>query len=142
MLARNYEYDPNYGYGYTWEEQQAHREEEEAKLREKQLKAKRRMQRRQALVVLFTSLLFYAIHVWVGSQMYNAGQSLVHMRTQEEHLITTTNALKIEVEQLKGPERIRGLASQMLGMRVARENFYVNQVGVKNANTGLAMADN
>lgn len=142
MLARNYEYDPEYGYGYTWEEQQRHREAEEAAAREQRRKQYRRQQRKQALVLIGTVLAIYALCVVQSFAMYNAGQTLVSMRSQEENLRATNSALRIEVEQLKGPERIRGLASQMLGMSVARENFYVNQVGVKKSNAAIAMANN
>jgi len=142
MLARNYEYDPDYGYGYTWEEQQRHREAEEALKREQRRKLHRRQQRRQAIILVGTCLAIYAFCVFRSLAMYDAGQALVKMRSQEEALRTTNNALKIEVEQLKGPERIRGLASQRLGMSVARENFYVNPASVKKGSAAIAMANN
>lgn len=142
MLARNYEYDPDYGYGYTWEEQQKHREEQEARKREYRNKLHRRQQRKQILFAVATCLAVYALCVFRSLAMYDAGQFLVELRKQEEALRTTNNALKIEVEQLKGPERIRGLASQKLGMSVARENFYVNQVNVNKGNAAIAMANN
>ncbi|MDO4179339.1 MAG: septum formation initiator family protein [Phascolarctobacterium sp.] len=142
MLARKYEYDPDYGYGYTWEEQQKHREAEQDLKREARRKLHRRLQRRQAVILCGTCLILYALCVFRSHAMYDAGQALVKMRTQEEALRTTNSALKIEVEQLKGPERIRGLASQMLGMSVARENFYVKQNGVKKGNAAIAMANN
>lgn len=142
MLARNYEYDPNYGYGYTWEEQQQHREAEEALKREQRRKLFRRQQRKQALTIVGTILVFYALNVFMSLMMYDAGQALVKLRNQEEAIITTNKVLSIEVGQLKGPERIRGLATQMLGMSVARENLYVKQAGAKSGNAAIAMADN
>ncbi|MCQ2358528.1 MAG: septum formation initiator family protein [Phascolarctobacterium sp.] len=142
MLARKYEYDPEYEYGYTWEDQQRHREAEEALKREERRKLYRKQQRKQALVLVGTVLAIYALCVVRSLAMYDAGQTLVKLRAQEESLRTTNSALRIEVEQLKGPERIRGLASQMLGMSVARENFYVNQVGAKKGSAAVAMAKN
>lgn len=142
MLARKYDYDPDYGYGYTWEEQQQHREAEEAAKREERRKLYRRQQRQQVLLLVGTVLVIYALCVVRSLAMYDAGQALVNMRNQEENLRTSNSAMRIEVEQLKSPERIRGLASQMLGMSVARENFYVNQAGAKKTGAAVAMADN
>ena len=44
------------------------------------------------------------------------------------------------MEQLKGPERIIGLAEQHLGMSVARNNIYVKALGKKNNMNSLAVA--
>jgi cell division protein FtsL len=35
------------------------------------------------------------------------------------------NELRIQVEELKGPERITSIAEKKLGMSVARSNIYV-----------------
>ena len=44
------------------------------------------------------------------------------------------------MEQLKGPERIIGLAEQHLGMSVARNNIYVKALDKKNNMNSLAVA--
>ena len=68
------------------------------------------------------------------------GSQWVGMRKLETQLINKNNELKIEVEQLKGPERIIGLAEQHLGMSVARNNIYVKALGKKNNMNSLAVA--
>ena len=68
------------------------------------------------------------------------GSELVSLRKQESALINKNNELKIEVEQLKGPERIIGLAEQHLGMSVARNNIYVKALEQKNNMNSLAVA--
>ena len=65
--------------------------------------------------------------------MVQYGNELVSLQQQEAQLITKNNELKIEVEQLKGPERIIGLAEQYLGMSVARSNIYVKAGGSSNS---------
>ena len=65
-----------------------------------------------------------------------SGQQLLQLERQEQQLIAKNNELKIEVEQLKGPERIIGLAQQRLGMNVARSNIYVKSgQAAKNSNS-------
>ena len=68
------------------------------------------------------------------------GSELVSLRKQESALINKNNELRIEVEQLKGPERIIGLAEQHLGMSVARNNIYVKALEQKNNMNSLAVA--
>ena len=66
-------------------------------------------------------------------------QELLQLERQEQQLIAKNNELKIEVEQLKGPERIIGLAQQRLGMNVARSNIYVKSgQAAKNSNSMAA----
>jgi septum formation initiator len=40
-------------------------------------------------------------------------------------LLLKNSEIKIEVEQLKGPERVTSIAEKQLGMTVARNNIYV-----------------
>ena len=77
---------------------------------------------------------------WRSCTMTNMGQELIAMRQEETMLINKNSELKIEVEQLKGPERIIGLAEQNLGMQVARNNIYVKAVDLKNKTNSLAVA--
>ena len=53
---------------------------------------------------------------------------LIRLQTQEARLIAKNSELKIEVDQLKGPERITSIAEKKLGMQVARSNIYVKAV--------------
>ena len=89
-----------------------------------------------AVVVLAT----YLLSVVRSEAMVNYGSQLVSLRKQETQLINKKNELKIEVEQLKGPERIIGLAEQHLGMSVARSNIYVQALDKKNNVNSLAVA--
>ena len=89
-----------------------------------------------AVVVLAT----YLLSVVRSEAMVNYGSQLVSLRKQETQLINKNNELKIEVEQLKGPERIIGLAEQHLGMSVARSNIYVQALDKKNNVNSLAVA--
>ena len=89
-----------------------------------------------AVVILAT----YLLSVVRSEAMVNYGSQLVSLRKQETQLINKNNELKIEVEQLKGPERIIGLAEQHLGMSVARSNIYVQALDKKNNVNSLAVA--
>ena len=89
-----------------------------------------------AVLVLAT----YLLSVVRSEAMVTYGSELVSMRKLETQLINKNNELKIEVEQLKGPERIIGLAEQHLGMSVARNNIYVKTLDKKNNMNSLAVA--
>ena len=89
-----------------------------------------------AVLVLAT----YLLSVVRSEAMVTYGSELVSMRKLETQLINKNNELKIEVEQLKGPERIIGLAEQHLGMSVARNNIYVKALDKKNNMNSLAVA--
>ena len=89
-----------------------------------------------AVAVLTT----YLLSVVRSEAMVTYGSELVSLRKQESALINKNNELRIEVEQLKGPERIIGLAEQHLGMSVARNNIYVKALEQKNNMNSLAVA--
>ena len=89
-----------------------------------------------AVAVLAT----YLLSVVRSEAMVTYGSELVSLRKQETLLINKNNELRIEVEQLKGPERIIGLAEQHLGMSVARNNIYVKALEQKNNMNSLAVA--
>lgn len=118
MLARKYE-------NYAWNEQQedegilqtAHREIYESD--------PHKLLRRQLGIVLAIILTTYFISVVRSEVQVQYGKQLLTMQQQEQELISKNNELKIEVEQLKGPDRIIGLAEQYLGMSVARNNIYL-----------------
>lgn len=117
MLARKYD-------NYAWQRQAE---------TEKQQPAPRRLPRREGYKVLRERLFImlaivlatYFVVVLRSESMAVYGNQLVQLQKQEAQLISKNNELKIEVEQLKGPERIIGLAEQRLGMSVARSNIYV-----------------
>lgn len=64
--------------------------------------------------------------VIINQMIMNTQTELVALQRAELELINSNSELKIAVEQLKGPERIREIASKELGMVVARDNVYVS----------------
>ena len=106
MLARKYNY----------EEQWAQSEQE--RLRELNELEQRRQRIRKANYKLFRRRLFVTVGLVLA--MYFA--------TVMRKLIAKNAELKIEVDQLKGPERITSIAEKQLGMKVARSNIYVKAV--------------
>ena len=135
MLARKYD-------NYAWEKQE-YQEYREVQQPQQQTRIEadpyRRLRNRFmyfAVLVLAT----YLLSVVRSEAMVTYGSQLVSMRKLETQLINKNNELKIEVEQLKGPERIIGLAEQHLGMSVARNNIYVKALDKKNNMNSLAVA--
>ena len=119
MLARKYD-------NYAWQEQPAEQYEV-------QQPARRRVLRNRILKAFLLIMAAYFIVVLRSNAMVQYGNELVSLQQQEAQLISKNNELKIEVEQLKGPERIIGLAEQYLGMSVARSNIYVKAGGSSNS---------
>lgn len=123
MLARDYD-------NYAWEEEvvveRPRVEQPPAQNRIKRTSSQSIVRRRLALVLAIVTATYFGA-VYRSVDYVNAGKQLVSLRAQERQLINSNNELKIEVEQLKGPDRIIALAQQRLGMRVARSNIYVKQ---------------
>ena len=120
---------------YNFEEQWAQSEQE--RLRELNELQQRRQRIRQANYKLFRRRLFvtgglvlamYFATVMRSAALVSAGNNLIKLQTQESQLIAKNAELKIEVDQLKGPERITSIAEKQLGMKVARSNIYVKAV--------------
>lgn len=68
----------------------------------------------------------YFLCVVSGNWVVETQMQLVAVQHEEARLIKELSEMQIAVEQLKGPERIREIASSKLGMVVARDNIYVN----------------
>lgn len=68
------------------------------------------------------------------------GHQLLSLRKQETELAARNSELKIELERLRGPERIISLAEERLGMSVARSNIYVKAAGGGKDTGAMAMA--
>lgn len=136
MLAKKYD-------NYAWEEEQYQYAKPSLAVKRAQREqenSSRRFLNRVCMVaaVLLGAYLFSVIRSGV---MIDVSNELVSLKQQEVQLINRNNELKIEVEQLKGPDRIIGYAEKQLGMNVARSNIYVKASGaVKNTNT-YALAD-
>lgn len=117
MLARKYD-------NSAWE-RQAETEKQQPAPRKLPGQESYKVLRNRLFFMLGIVLVTYFIVVVRSESMVVYGNQLVQLQKQEAQLISKNNELKIEVEQLKGPERIIGLAEQRLGMSVARSNIYV-----------------
>ena len=119
MLARKYNYEE------TWEYPQSRANEVEKSKPRRLRKANYKLFRRRLFLVVGVVLLMYAVTVMRSAALVNSGNQLIRLQTQESSLIAHNAELKIEVDQLKGPERITSIAEKSLGMKVARSNTYV-----------------
>ena len=123
MLARKYD-------NYAWEEIEYERPVERVrKVRKVDYKLVRR---RAAVLVLLVMVAYFAAVA--------RSESLVALKQQEATLLLKNSEIKIEVEQLKGPERVTSIAEKQLGMTVARNNIYVKADSRKVAYDGYAYA--
>ncbi|MDY6028879.1 MAG: hypothetical protein SPI71_01255 [Acidaminococcaceae bacterium] len=135
MLARKYE-------NYSWQEPEyTYSKQERSEVSNVVESDKYRALRNRLLLVLGIVMAFYTLAVFRSEALVRHGSELVSMRQQEAQLIRKNNELKIEVGQLKGPDRIIGLASQNMGMQVARSNIYVKALPGTEGNVGYALAD-
>ncbi len=127
MLARKYD-------NAAWE-LQPQREQIEHERQERQLQKQARKEaaverlyqhmRQYTFWLSGAILAIYFASIALSALIVSESSALVALQRQENTLIKQTNELRIEVEQLKGPERIIGLAEQQLGLQVARSNIYV-----------------
>lgn len=132
MLARKYD-------SYAWEEQEYQKAPEPKQQVQIDTDPYKKL-RKRFMIFAVAVLTTYLLSVVRSEAMVTYGSELVSLRKQESTLINKNNELRIEVEQLKGPERIIGLAEQHLGMSVARNNIYVKALEQKNNMNSLAVA--
>ncbi len=130
MLARKYD-------NYAWQERE---ELQQPERRQRRKPDTRRVLRNRIFLVALTVLVAYLVTVVRSEYMVQNGSQLVSLQKQEAQLISQNNELRIEVEQLKGPERMIGLAEQRLGMSVARSNIYLK--AAQNQKEGNSLAVN
>ena len=125
MLARKYNYEEQ----WAQSEQERLRELNELEQRRQRIrKANYKLFRRRLFVTAGLVLAMYFATVMRSAALVSAGNHLIKLQTQESQLIAKNAELKIEVDQLKGPERITSIAEKQLGMKVARSNIYVKAV--------------
>ena len=125
MLARKYNYEEQ------WSLQDQERLNELNELQQRRLrirKANYKLFRRRLFVTVGLILAMYFTTVMRSAALVSAGNQLIRLQTQESQLIAKNAELKIEVDQLKGPERITSIAEKQLGMKVARSNIYVKAI--------------
>ncbi|MCD7874792.1 MAG: hypothetical protein LUH17_07535 [Acidaminococcaceae bacterium] len=130
MLARKYD-------NYAWEEIEYERSVERVR---KVRKVDYRLVRRRAAVLVLLVMAVYFTAVARSESLVRTGDALVALKQQEETLLLKNSEMKIEVEQLKGPERITSIAEKQLGMTVARNNIYVKADSRKVVYDGYAYA--
>lgn len=130
MLARKYD-------NYAWQQQQS--EELPRERRAPRHQGNNHVALGRAILTAVILLTAYMVVVWRSEAVIEGSRQLLTLEQQEQQLIARNNELKIEVEQLKGPERIIGLAEQQLGMSVARSNIYVKSAQTnKSSNSSAA----
>ena len=123
MLARKYD-------NYAWEEIEYERPVERVR---KVKKVDYKLVRRRAAVLVLLVMVAYFAAVARSESLVRTGDELVALKQQEATLLLKNSEIKIEVEQLKGPEK-------QLGMTVARNNIYVKADSRKVAYDGYAYA--
>ena len=125
MLAKKYNYEGQ----WAQSEQERLRELNELQERRQRIrKANYKLFRRRLFVTVGLVMAMYFATVMRSAALVSAGNQLIRLQTQESQLIGKNAELKIEVDQLKGPERITSIAEKQLGMKVARSNIYVKSV--------------
>ena len=120
MLARKYNYEEQWAVPQRQEpysRPRVVRTERQRKL----AKTRFRVLRRRLAVFLG----MYGLITWRSAALHNAFIGLDTLQRQETQLLAKNAELKIEVDGLKGPERITSIAEKQLGMSVARRNIYV-----------------
>lgn len=129
MQAREYD-------NYAWQEPE---ELQQPERRQRHKPDMRRVLRNRIFLVALVVLATYLVTVVRSEAMVQYGKQLMELQNDEKKLISQNNELKIEVEQLKGPERIIGLAEQRLGMSVARSNIYLKAAPAQKNGNSLAV---
>ena len=120
MLARQYKYEEQ----WAQPEQERPIEPRPRRVRKPNYK----LFRRRLFVTAGVILAMYFATVMRSAALVAEGNHLISLQKQESGLIAKNSELKIEVDQLKGPERITSIAEKQLGMKVARSNIYVKVV--------------
>lgn len=134
MLARKYD-------NYAWEEIEYERPVERVR---KVKKVDYKLVRRRAAVLVLLVMVAYFAAVARSESLVRTGDELVALKQQEATLLLKNSEIKIEVEQLKGPERVTSIAEKQLGMTVARNNIYVKKADSRKVayDTAMLMQNN
>lgn len=136
MLARDYDYEKRWNNGYSDSGGPAYEpflpeyeQDEQNSEKQKHVRKGVRWSRKgiqRAVSVAFVALaIVYGFSVFRSSDLRTATNELISLQNQEMQLKNSNEALSIEVEKLKSPGRITAIATNELGMKVARNNIYV-----------------
>lgn len=115
-----------YTYGsaaYQEEEIRVQQPQQPKAVKKQQYDAK--IMRRQVVFVALLGVLFYFGNVALSEHYVVKSNALIQLKKQEAECLDRNEALKIDVERLRSPERITGIATKELGMSTARSNIYV-----------------
>lgn len=130
MLARKYD-------NYAWREEFRETQQDVCK---KPVERSYKFLRQRVMILAACLLAFYLVSVVRSEAYVSNSNGLVMLKQQETELISDNAELKIEVETLKSPGRIAGIAQAKLGMQVARNNIYVQADSKKIVYDGYAYA--
>lgn len=81
--------------------------------------------RHQVVLLAVLGVLFYFGNVALSENYITKSNALIQLKKQEAECLDRNEALKIDVERLRSPERITSIAKKELGMTTARSNIYV-----------------
>ncbi|MGI6263358.1 MAG: cell division protein FtsL [Succiniclasticum sp.] len=125
MLARNYNYEEQWAVPEHQQETYSRPRVIRTERQRRIAKNRSKMIRRRLAVVAVVFFAMYGLITWRSAALHNAFINLDSLQRQESQLTAKNAELKIEVDGLKGPERITSIAEKQLGMSVARRNIYV-----------------
>lgn len=83
--------------------------------------------RRRVVFLALLGVLFYFGNVALSEHYVVQSNALTQLKRQEAKYLDENEALKIDVEKLRSPDRITGIAKKELGMSTARSNIYVKK---------------
>jgi len=89
--------------------------------------------RRQVVFLALLGVLFYFGNVLLSQQYVAKSNALTKLKRQEAEYLYKNESLQVDVEKLRSPDRITGIAKKELGMSTARSNIYVRKKAGKSA---------
>jgi hypothetical protein len=75
------------------------------------------------LMAVFMSECF--VYAWCRVQCVQVGYEITHSLDRQRQLMVLQNNLKVELERLKSPERIGGIAARQIGLTQPRPDQMV-----------------
>ena len=81
--------------------------------------------RRHCLALAVVLTLFAAVMTARSDTLNQTGSDLVNLKEKESAMICSNENLQVEIAQLQSLERIKGIATQQLGMKQPTAQWYV-----------------
>ena len=85
--------------------------------------------RRHCLALAVVLTLFAAVMTARSDTLNQIGSDLVNLKETESALMCSNENLQVEIAQLQSLERIKGIATQQLGMKQPTAQWYVKAAG-------------